>query len=181
MLDFAKSYFQLFDLPEAYELDGEALAERYRELQRVVHPDRFASAPQQQRRLAVQASGHINQAFQTLRDPLARARYLLELHGLPAESGSGGTGDPVFLMEQMELREALAGARAQADPYGVVARVMGRLRDQREALLAGFAAQFAEPGPAHLEAARDGVRKLQFLEKLRAEADRLEAELDEEQ
>jgi molecular chaperone HscB len=180
MLDFAKSYFQLFDLPESFELDREALSERYRELQRVVHPDRYANASEQERRLAVQASSHINEAFQVLRDPLARARYLLAVHGMPVQSGSGTTSDPLFLMEQLELREALAEARSQADPYAVVAGVMKRLREQREALIGAFADQFARPTPEHLEAALEGVRKMQFLEKLRSEAENLEAELDEE-
>ena len=54
MLDFSKNYFALFELPEHYDLDTADLAERYRELQRVVHPDRYANASEQERRLAVQ-------------------------------------------------------------------------------------------------------------------------------
>ena len=180
MLDFSKNYYELFGLLAAFNLDTDALAERYRELQRVVHPDRYANASEQERRLAVQGSSHINEAFQVLREPLSRARYLLSLHGVQVEAGKETTSDPLFLMEQMELREALAEARDGPDPYAVVASVMGRLQEQRQDLISAFSAQFADPGPEHLEAARENIRKMQFLEKLRSDAENLEAELDDE-
>lgn len=180
MLDFSKNYFQLFDLPAAFDVDTDLLAEHYRELQRVVHPDRYANAPEQERRLAVQGSGHINQAFETLKAPLSRARYMLALNGVDPDARSETTTDPLFLMEQMELREALAQARAKEDPYGVIEEVMSRLRRQREALVRDFAAQFEEASESSLAAAGENVRKLQFMEKLRGEAENLEAELDDE-
>jgi molecular chaperone HscB len=180
MLDFSKSYFELFGIAPGFEIDADALAERYRELQRVVHPDRFANASDQERRLAVQGSSHINEAFRTLRDPLSRAGYLLALHG-GAEAGAADatTTDPAFLMEQMELRETLAEAREADDPHRVVASVVRRLDAQREALLARLAGQLSDPGPEDLAAARDAVARLRFVEKLRTEAEDLEAELDE--
>ena len=180
MLDFSKSYFELFGLPTSFDLDQEALSERYRELQRVVHPDRYANASEQERRLAVQGSSHINEAYQVLREPLARARYLLSLHGVQVEAGKETTSDSVFLMEQMELREALAEARGSDDPFAVVAAVMGRLREQRQELILALSGQFADPNPEHLDATRENVRKMQFLEKLRVDAESLEAELDDE-
>jgi molecular chaperone HscB len=180
MLDFSKNYFELFGIAPAFELDAGTLAERYRELQRIVHPDRFANASPQERRLAVQGSSHVNEAFETLRNPLSRARYLLALRGGGAGGAQGTTTDAGFLMEQMELRETLAQARGSADPYAVIGSVARRLKAQRDALLAELARQLAAPGAAELEAARDNVLKLQFLEKLRGDADNLEAELDED-
>jgi molecular chaperone HscB len=180
MLDFSKNYFALFSLPTSFDLDTERLAERYRELQRVVHPDRYANASEQERRLAVQGSSHINEAFQVLNEPLARARYLLSMHGMQVEAGNETTSDTHFLMEQMELREALAEARSDEDPYVVVASVMGRLHKQRQDLILALSAQFIDPRPENLDAARENVRKLQFLEKLRSDAESLEAELDDE-
>lgn len=180
MLDFSKNYFELFGLPVAFGVDTAALAEHYRELQRVVHPDRYANASEQERRLAVQGAGHVNEALRVLKDPLARARYMLSLHGVAETAGGGTTSDPAFLMEQMELREALAEARDRRDPYGVIAGVMGRLREQTDALVRGLETQFADPTPDQLEAAREAVRKLQFLAKLRNDAEALEADLDDE-
>jgi molecular chaperone HscB len=180
MLDFSKNYFELFGLPTAFEVDTEALAEHYLELQRVVHPDRYANASERERRLAVQAAGHINEALEVLKEPLARARYLLSLFGVQVDAGSETTSDPMFLMEQMELREALAEARDQADPYGAVSAVMSRLRGQSDTLIAELTCQFSDPTPENLDAARENVRKMQFLAKLRQDAENLEAELDDE-
>jgi molecular chaperone HscB len=181
MLDFSKNHFELFGLPTGYRVNREQLAERYRELQRVVHPDRYANASDQERRLAVQGASHINEAYRVLKDPLARARYLLGLFGERVDADQQTTADTAFLMEQMELREALAGARSQADPYAAVAAVLGRLRSQRDELVAGIAAQLDDPRPEHLQAAREALCKLQFLDKLRVSAESLEAELDDEQ
>ena len=61
--DFSKSYFELFDMPVEYDVDMGKLQSRYRELQRLTHPDRFASASDQERRLSVQQAALINEAY----------------------------------------------------------------------------------------------------------------------
>ena len=180
MLDFSKNYFELFGLPTSFGVDQELLSSRYLELQRVVHPDRYANASGRERRLAVQGASLINEALQVLRDPLARARYLLSLHGVQVDAGKETTSDPLFLMEQMELREALAEARNQEDPYGAIASVIARLREQSDTLIAALSDQLTDPTPENLDAARENVRKMQFLAKLRHDAENLEAELDDE-
>ena len=119
MVDFSKNYFELFGLPVGFRLDKAALSERYRELQRVVHPDRFASGSDQERRISLQQATLVNEAFESLKDPLKRAQYLLQLNGIHDE-GRETTKDTAFLMEQMELREALAEARHQADPHAAL-------------------------------------------------------------
>jgi molecular chaperone HscB len=180
MLDFSKTYFELFGLPTAYTVDTEVLAERYRQLQRVVHPDRYANASEQERRLSVQGSSHINEALETLKNPLARARYLLLLNGIDIDANKQSTSDMGFLMEQMQWREALDEARSKPDPYAVTAQVMEHLQEHRQRLIDSLNQQFGDPTPEHLEQAQENVRKMQFLEKLRLEAENLEAELDEE-
>ncbi len=102
--------FSLFDLPPAFDIDVDALTARYRRLQQLIHPDRYSTAGEQARRLAAQRAARINAAYQTLKDPLARARHLLELRGADVEKT--GTVEPEFLMEQMALRERLAALRA---------------------------------------------------------------------
>jgi molecular chaperone HscB len=180
MLDLSKGYFELFGLPERFEVDLDLLAQRYRELQRVVHPDRYASASDQERRLAMQGASLVNQAVETLRDPLARGRYLLARRGVEMGADHETTSDPEFLMEQMDLRESLAEARCRPDPYQVISAVMERLRGQREALIGELTGHLAQGDPSRLSQAREDLRKLQFLEKLRHSAEELEARLDEE-
>lgn len=100
-------YFTLFGLPAGYEIDTQALAARFQDLQRQYHPDKFASGTQAEQLAAVQHSATINQAWQTLRNPLSRAEYLLSRHGFDLASEQHTVRDTAFLMEQLELREEL--------------------------------------------------------------------------
>jgi molecular chaperone HscB len=176
VLDFSRNHFELFGLPVGYALDPELLAERFRALQSAVHPDRFASAPDQERRLSMQASTRVNEAFQTLKDPLHRAIYLLTLY---ADTGAQATvQDTAFLMEQMELRETLAEARGARDPMAAVAGVLGHIARSERAIGAELTARFSDPSPEDLAAAHAAVHKLQFLDKCRRDAEALEADLD---
>lgn len=175
-----KTHFELFALPATFMVDGEALSARYRELQRTMHPDRFASAPDRERRLAMEQAAQLNEAFRVLRDPLARARYLLELRGHRFDDEHSTTRDPEFLMEQMELREALAEVRDSADP---LARV-GALMDQIAARLKAMTDQLGDLlGGDSAEAQREAVQtvlRMQFFRRLEEEARNLEADLEDE-
>jgi molecular chaperone HscB len=179
MLDFSKNYFELFGLPVAYVVDRARLDERYRELQRVVHPDRYAGGSDQERRLSMQGSIRINEAYQTLKDPVERARYMLQLNGIDMDVTQETTRDAAFLMEQLELREALESARDKADPYAAIGQLMEEVNKRTASMVAQMAVQFETPTPEQLEAAREILRKMQFLKKFRFDAEQIEAELDE--
>ena len=111
-------HFALFELQPSFNLDLDQLATRYRELARGVHPDRFADASEREQRLALEQSASLNEAYQTLKSPPKRARYLLALNGgeLPLEVT---VHDPEFLLQQMELREELEDLQDSADLAGV--------------------------------------------------------------
>ena len=177
MLDLTQNYFQLFDLPVGFAVDPVRLVEHYRELQRVIHPDRFASASEQERRLSMQGATFLNEALETLRDPLKRAHYLLRLRGIDPDRGQGQPMDPAFLMEQMELREELADLRGQPDPLAAAGVFIGRVRRRVDELVGGVSEQFAANS---LDGAAELVRELQVLRKLQTEAENLEAELEDE-
>lgn len=179
MLDFSKNYFELFGLPVGYIVDSSQLAERYRELQRVVHPDRYASASASEKRLSVQGAALINEAYKTLKDPILRAGYLLSINGIDTRADNKTTQDAGFLMEQLELREEMENARKAEDPYAVIAELMVGINKRINILVGQMAVQFEMPNPEQLEAAREMLRKMQFLQKLRHDAESLEAELDE--
>lgn len=179
MLDFSKNYFELFGLPVNYVVDVAELADSYRNLQRVVHPDRFASGSEQERRLSMQGATLINEAFQTLKDPMLRAKYLLSLHGVEMGDGKGSSQDMEFLMEQMELREQLAAAKGQTDPFAVVADIISCIDGKIRVLIGQLTQQFASTDSEHLQQACDTVLKMQFLQKLHQDAEALEAELED--
>ncbi len=157
--------FSLFDLPPAFDIDLDTLTARYRRLQQLIHPDRYSTAGEQERRLAAQHAARINAAYQTLKDPLARARHLLELRGADVEKT--GAVDPAFLMEQMALREQLAALRAggsQAALHDLLADIDQRLQACCQRL--GRALQ--EEGA--LDTACRLYQEFQFLRRLHEEA-----------
>jgi molecular chaperone HscB len=179
MVDFSKNYFELFGMPVGYRVDKAALAERYRELQKVVHPDRFASGTEQQQRVSLQQTTQVNEAYETLKDPVKRAIYLLRLNGVDMDLEKETTHDTAFLMEQLEMREQLAEARHQPDPMAVLDELMGRVDGMIKALVAQLAMQFETASDEQLQAARESIRKMQFLNKFHAEAEALEADLED--
>lgn len=107
--DPREDHFSRLGQPLGFPVDLQALEEAYRQRQLLCHPDRFASRSDRERRLAMEQVTALNTAWQTLKAPLARGRYLLELAGRHGGSEEGGAapGDPLFLMEVMERREAL--------------------------------------------------------------------------
>lgn len=175
--EFSSNHFELFGLPVAYTVAAEALSARYRELQQAVHPDRFASASDQERRLSMQRATQINEAYQVLKDPLRRARYLLHLNGIEWDDEQNTFSDPAFLMEQMERREALGEVRERDDPLAGVGGILQQVQADIRALTAEVEQAFAADD---LEAVQGRVGRLQFLYKLRAEAEALEADLEDE-
>jgi molecular chaperone HscB len=169
--DFSKNHFEIFNLPIAYRLDASSLDQAYRDVQREVHPDRFANASDVQKRLAAQWATQANVAYKTLKSPLARGRYILSLHAIDTEEESN-TAMPVdFLMQQMEWREAVVAARDAHDEIALD-RLTRDKRDAEKALIAQLTAQLSDVRDiATMREARETVRKLRFLEKLGEEID----------
>lgn len=167
--DLGKNYFELFDLPVAFDLDSADLAVRYRELQRRFHPDRFASAAAPDRLLSVQLTAQINAAFQTLKEPVTRAHYLLGLQGIDTDQESDTSMNPAFLMEQMELREALEEASLGADRGRKIEALRQQVDRELELKSATLRSHFAENSREALGRARNLVREMLFLRKLAEE------------
>ncbi|WP_298439804.1 co-chaperone HscB [uncultured Ferrimonas sp.] len=165
------NYFELFALPQGFELDTAALATRYRELQRAVHPDNFAAGSDRDRLMAVQKTAEINDAFQTLKSPLGRAEYLLRLHGVELRGETTTIKDPMFLMQQMELREALEELADAADPFAAAVELEQQFATLKQTMMAALIAQLTN---RQWQQAADHVRKLKFVDKLEQELSQLE-------
>lgn len=108
---FQYDYFTLFSLDQRYALDHKALKQNYRQLLVQFHPDRFADASAQERRLAVQLTGYINTAYDTLNSPVERARYLLKLQGVETDLEYQTINDVDFLTMQMTWREKIENSQ----------------------------------------------------------------------
>ena len=75
-----QNYFELFNLSEKFEIDSEKLQENYRSIQKEIHPDRFATSTENEKIQSMIKSTHVNDAYQTLKSPIKRAKYILSLH-----------------------------------------------------------------------------------------------------
>jgi len=173
-MDLSKNYFDLFGLPVSFEVDVKQLAEHYRELQKTIHPDKFANASDRDRRLAVQQAALINEAFHTLKSPLKRARYLLQLKGVVFDDQRETSFEPEFLMEQMELREMLSGIRQKEDALDSLANLMQDIQNKIQ-IMHNQLVLFIQQDD--LNQAKSQIHKLQFLEKLMNECEAMEEEL----
>lgn len=102
-------HFARLGVRRAFDVDLAELERQYFGFQRRVHPDRFANKPAAERAHSLQHSTSLNDAYETLKSPLPRTRYLLELLGRPMLDNDAHTiDDPELLEEAMEMREALA-------------------------------------------------------------------------
>lgn len=166
MLDLRQDFFALFGLTPAFAIDMNRLEQAYLDIQSKVHPDRFAHLSDAEKRLSMQWATHANEAFRTLKSPLTRGHYLLELRGVDPAFDTNTAMSSEFLMEQMEWREALGEARDAADE-DTLDELSRRIRHSTKELVDQLATQLDESG--NLEAAADSVRRLKFLEKLQHE------------
>ncbi|MFA0080089.1 co-chaperone HscB [Vibrio artabrorum] len=168
------NHFELFGLPLQFQLDGSLLSSQFRDLQRQFHPDKFATASERDRLLAVQKAAQINDAYQVLKNPLSRAEYLLVQHGEDIRGEQQTLQDPMFLMEQMELREELEGIADSSDPEDALFAFEGKVSKMYKQQLTAIQQEL--DSEAWLEAA-DRVRKLKFIAKLKNEIELVEDRL----
>lgn len=70
------NYFSLFDIDEQYQINLVSLEQRYKTLQRLTHPDRFANAAEQEQRMYMQKNAQINDGFHVLSDMVLRGEHL---------------------------------------------------------------------------------------------------------
>lgn len=171
-----QNYFELFGLNPAFDIDVAQLQAAQQSLQAVHHPDRHVAADAAARRASVQMASLINQAFEILRDPVRRSRYLLEINGAELPDDSATTDDTAFLMEQLELREAVEACRDSDTPLDCC--------DELEADLRSRAGELAEAFVAELEAGRldeavDYSRKMQFIQRIQHQLSELQFELED--
>ena len=167
-LDFSKNHFDLFGLPPAFSLDSVRLDQAYRDIQAEIHPDKFAHAGEAEKRLSMQWTTRVNEAYQTLKKPFERANYLLRLHGIDAMDPMNTAMPKDFIMQQMEWREALADA-AQAGDEGALQRLEKDLRGQAKALQTELARLIDED--RNYPRAGETLRKVRFMDKLLEEVD----------
>jgi molecular chaperone HscB len=149
----ATDLFALLGLPRDLDVDRDALERRYHAAARAIHPDRHQTATAREQELSLAASAAVNRAYRTLRDPIARARYWLELHGAPLGADNNRV-PPALAATVFEVQERLEELR-EAD--GAAA---APLRDEVAALRADLVAQVERLTAGLVDAGRESLATL---------------------
>ena len=168
-MDFNQNYFEIFGLPIDFNVDIERLVERYRGLQKELHPDRFAASTEHEKRMSMQWSALVNTANETLRSPLSRAIYMLEQKGLTVDQNPQLSAQ--FLMRQIELREELETLGEDAAGPDELDEFKSRIKQA----LADLGQNFADSEDDR--ASLTLVYEMQFLSKLLVAVNQLEEKL----
>ncbi len=176
VINFDKNHFDLFGLPLQFRFDPAVLDRAYRALQSEVHPDRFARGSDAERRMALQSSARVNEAYRALKDPVRRAQYLLRLHDVETISETDTQLPLEFLERQLARREAASEAAAGGDVRALSALLSQVRDDARE--IEDRLAHMLDAERAY-EAARTGVRELTFLAKLAEDLDAMLATMED--
>ncbi|EHD0128897.1 MULTISPECIES: co-chaperone HscB [Vibrio] len=168
------NHFELFGLPSQFTLDGSLLSSQFRELQKRFHPDNFATGSERDRLMAVQKAAQINDAYQVLKNPISRAEYILAEQGVEIRGEQQTMQDPMFLMEQMELREELEEIADKSDPESALFDFDSKVSKMYKQHLASVEQELDDGLWAE---AADRVRKLKFIAKLKNEIELVEDKL----
>jgi len=164
-----KNYFVLFGMPVSFDIDTAELTTRYRELQKAVHPDKFASHAEQEKTFSVQRAALINDAYNALKNPLLRAKYMLELNGFSIDDEKNQIMEPAFLMRQMEWRESL---EASCNDIDALEELIDQFQQLYNSCVEKIKHCFTDSSPTYSNVA-DNVRKMQFFIRLIEEAESL--------
>ncbi len=163
-------HFSRLGLTYSFDIDVDGLERTYFELQRHLHPDRFANKTAKEKSLSQQQAVSLNEAFEALKDPLLRADYLLKVKGVDGISHDHTVSDPALLMEAMETREALM----EATEVSVINKLSDKARRDVRDCVKAIAAAFAED---NLDGARKMALRLKYLTKLLEETRQHKARL----
>jgi len=177
-MDFNSDHFSLFGLPRRFRLDMNDLDAAWRAVQGVIHPDRFAGASGSEQRLSMQWAARVNEAYQTLKSPLTRASYLLQLFGEKIGTEDNTAMPPDLLLTQVERREKLASLVSGKNAAGI-AQFKDQLNDELQTEYAQLAVLLDDN--TDFSAAAALLRRVMFTDKLRLEATEAQATVEDQE
>ncbi|XP_074868751.1 iron-sulfur cluster co-chaperone protein HscB isoform X2 [Carettochelys insculpta] len=127
--------FRLMGCHRSFNINVQQLQQRFRSLQRSLHPDYFSQRPQKEQDFSEQHSSLVNRAYQTLLSPLSRGLYLLELNGVELAEGTDSDIDVEFLKEIMAINEMLAEPENEAKVEEIENFIEGDLQEAKKHLV----------------------------------------------
>lgn len=156
-------HFVRLGLDIDFDVDLKSLDEVYFKLQRELHPDRFATSTAKEKAYSQAQATAINDAYETIKDPLKRADYIVHIRGINVmPDGCNLVNDPSILMEAMEVREKLASAKTLSDVDGIANNAREEIKD----IIHGISLAFRGDD---IEGACQLTTRLKYLNKLLGE------------
>ena len=155
------NFFTLLQLPEAFDIDLETLHQNYQSIQKDIHPDRFATFDDEAKLESIKKTAQVNDAYQTLKSPIRRAEYLLQLKGINIHDEKYTAVPQDFLMQQMEWREELETHKLNKVALEKLAQDIQKNKNDMMNQLPSF---FDDKN--HLNDAIRVTRELNFIEKI---------------
>jgi molecular chaperone HscB len=144
-------YFAIFALPRKLWIEMSALEQKFLQLSWKLHPDNFVNASEQERELSLRRSSELNDAYRTLRDPVGRIEYLLDVEGARREGEHKQQAPPELLEEVFELNESLDELRDAKASGGD----LGALKSRLESAEKNFQGKLGEVDAQLQSAARE--------------------------
>ncbi|XP_019874738.2 iron-sulfur cluster co-chaperone protein HscB [Aethina tumida] len=148
------NYFKVFEIEERYDVDLKNLRNKYRNMQSVLHPDKFSTKTDEEKHISEEYSSLINKAYNSLLTPIARAVHLLNIKGGKIDEEQK-IEDPAFLMEIMEINEQIDEAETPDD--------IRKLNEQNQKVMSELGDKIAQCfNSNNLNGAKDFIIKLKY-------------------
>lgn len=170
------NFFELLQQPQQFQVDLNSLHDAQISLQAEFHPDKYVNASDQEKRISMQKAVLVNEAYETLKQPVKRANYLLSLAGIDSDDNQT-TNDASFLMEQISFREAMGECRTNAAPLDCIENITDKLKNRAVAFSTDFAQQFQSK---NYDKAQESARKMMFVKKINDQLLDLQTEIEDE-
>lgn len=182
MPTFSEDFYEFFGFDRKLQVDGAALQQRFYELSRQWHPDRFGRKGPEQQAQALEATAILNDGYRTLRDPVKRAEYLLTEEGFPIGEQRSKDVPPELLEEVFELNmmlEEMNSGDEDARPQLEAAKenfvgLRGRIDHDLDQLFAKYDSAEAQSETAKqaLQEIRGALNRRRYIENLIRDVDR---------
>ena len=164
-MNLSQNYFQLLGIKESFDIDLQDLSTNYKKLQIQAHPDKNVNASPHEKRLSIQTSAYINQAYNVLRDGTKRAQYLLEIKNIEINDEQDTITDSVFLVHQLELHEELE--HCLSNEKKSCTDFLTKIQRYEKELFRDFAKQYTA---LDYQNAKETVLKMKFYRRLKMQA-----------
>jgi len=157
------NYFEFYGLPESFSIDEVALKKKFYALSKEYHPDFYANEDETKQQEILDLSTINNKAYNILSNASKRMEYVLQQHNLLAE-GDKYQLAPAFLMEMMEINEALMEVE-DAEQLETIKTQMADTETELNNKLVSLTARYTESAENSKQSVLEAIRDIYYRQK----------------